>query len=62
MGEHAEAIEQATRARRLAERAGDADLAARALLALGRAENDAGNLRRARTLLGRCPRPVRVSR
>ncbi|MGZ4595080.1 MAG: hypothetical protein ACXV3C_14565, partial [Actinomycetes bacterium] len=29
----------------------DADLAARALLALGRAENDAGRLRRARTLL-----------
>ena len=51
MGSHAEAIEQATRARRLADRAGDGDLAARALLALGRSENDAGRLRRARTLL-----------
>ena len=51
MGSHAEAIEQATRARRLADRVGDEDLAARALLALGRSENDAGHLRRARTLL-----------
>jgi class 3 adenylate cyclase len=51
MGTHGEAIEQATRARRLAERAGEGDLAARALLALGRSENDAGRLRRARTLL-----------
>jgi class 3 adenylate cyclase/tetratricopeptide (TPR) repeat protein len=51
MGSHAEAIEQATRARRLAEREGDGDLAARALLALGRSESDAGVYRRARTLL-----------
>ena len=39
------------RARRLAERAGDAGLTGRALLALGRAESDAGRLRRARRLL-----------
>ena len=51
MGSHAEAIEHAGRARRLAERAADRDLAARALLALGRSESDAGRLRRARTLL-----------
>ena len=51
MGSHAEAIEQATRARRLAEHGGDADLTARALLALGRSEGDAGKMRRARTLL-----------
>ena len=51
MGSHAEAIEQATRARRSAERVGDGDLAARALLALGRSESDAGRLRRGRTLL-----------
>ena len=51
LGSHAEAIEQAVRARRLAERRGDGDLAARALLALGRSENDAGRLRRGRTLL-----------
>ena len=46
-----ESIQQATRARRLAERAGDGKLAARALLALGRSESDAGRYRRARTLL-----------
>ena len=51
MGMHAEAIEQGTRARQLAEQAGDGDLTARALLALGRSESDAGRLRRARTLL-----------
>jgi class 3 adenylate cyclase len=51
MGSHAEAIEQAIRARQLADRAGEGDLAARALLALGRCENDAGRLRRARTVL-----------
>lgn len=51
MGAHADAIEQAGRARRLAERAGDDQLAARALLALGRSECDVGRIRRARTLL-----------
>jgi tetratricopeptide (TPR) repeat protein len=51
MGSHPEAIDQATRARRLAERGGDADLAARALLALGRSVSDGGQLRRGRTLL-----------
>jgi class 3 adenylate cyclase/predicted ATPase len=51
MGDHADAIEHATRARRFAERAGDGDLVARALLALGRSENDTGRPRRARTLL-----------
>ena len=51
MGEHAEAIEQATRARRLADRAGDGHLAAQAMLALGRSESDAGRMRRARTVL-----------
>ena len=51
MGSHDEAIDCAERARRLAERAGDAGLTGRALLALGRAESDAGRLRRARRLL-----------
>ncbi len=51
MGSHGKAIEHATIARRLSERSGDGDLAARALLAQGRSENDAGRLRRARTLL-----------
>ena len=51
LGSHVESIQQATRARRLAERAGDGKLAARALLALGRSESDAGRYRRARTLL-----------
>lgn len=51
MGSHAEAIEAATRARNLARRAGDDGLVARALLALGRSESDAGRMRRARTLL-----------
>ena len=51
MGSHDEAIDRAERARRLAERAGDAGLTGRALLALGRAESDAGRLRRARRLL-----------
>ena len=51
MGSHDEATDRAERARRLAERAGDAGLTGRALLALGRAESDAGRLRRARRLL-----------
>ena len=51
MGAHREAIAEAGRARRAAERAGDGRLTARALLALGRSESDAGNLKRARTLL-----------
>jgi class 3 adenylate cyclase/tetratricopeptide (TPR) repeat protein len=51
MGDHAEAIEQAGRARRVAERSGDGRLAARAILALGRSESDAGHLVRARRLL-----------
>jgi class 3 adenylate cyclase/tetratricopeptide (TPR) repeat protein len=51
MGSHPEAIDRAMQARRLADRAGDGNLGARALLALGRAENDAGRLRRARSLL-----------
>ncbi len=51
MGDHTEAIEHATRARRLAERASDDDLSARALLALGRSESDTGRPRRARALL-----------
>jgi tetratricopeptide (TPR) repeat protein len=51
MGDHAEAIEQARKARRAAERSGDGRLAARALLALGRSESDAGHLARARRLL-----------
>ena len=51
MGEHPEAIEQASRAQRLAERAGDRHLAALAMLALGRSESDAGRMRRARTVL-----------
>jgi class 3 adenylate cyclase/tetratricopeptide (TPR) repeat protein len=51
LGRHREAIEEAARARRLAERADDTKLTARALLALGRSESDAGKMRRARTLL-----------
>ena len=51
MGAHAEAIEQARRARKLAERAADGLLVARALLALGRSESDNGRMGRARTLL-----------
>lgn len=51
MGAHAEAIEQARRARRLAERANDGILVARALLALGRSESDVGRMRKARALL-----------
>jgi tetratricopeptide (TPR) repeat protein len=51
MGSHAEAIERATRARRMAERLGDEDLTGRALLALGRSVSDAGQLRRGRGLL-----------
>ena len=51
MGSHVESIQRATRARRFAERARDDKLAARAMLALGRAESDAGRYRRARTLL-----------
>ena len=62
MGSHAEAIEQATRARRLADRVGDEDLAARALLALGRSENDAGHLRQGAHPAQRRPAPVRGRR
>ncbi len=50
-GVHTEAVDLAGRARRAADRAGDAALAARALLALGRSEADAGNMPRARRLL-----------
>jgi class 3 adenylate cyclase/tetratricopeptide (TPR) repeat protein len=51
MGSHAEAIEQARRARRMAEQLDDGDLTGRALLALGRAVSDGGQLRRGRALL-----------
>ena len=51
MGRHREAITHATQARAIGHELGDRRLAARALLALGRAESDAGRMRRARALL-----------
>jgi tetratricopeptide (TPR) repeat protein len=51
MGHHEEAMTFARRARRAATSARDDALRARALLALGRSESDAGNLRQARRLL-----------
>src|SRR6266540_2317470 len=51
MGRHREAIAYATQARAIGDGLGDRRLGARALLALGRAESDAGRMRRARVLL-----------
>ena len=51
MGRHREAIAHATQARAIGDGLGDRRLVARALLALGRAESDAGRMRRARALL-----------
>jgi class 3 adenylate cyclase/tetratricopeptide (TPR) repeat protein len=51
MGRHQEAIERARQARRAAASIRDDSLTARSMLALGRSESDAGNLRQARRLL-----------
>jgi len=53
MGRHAEAAQDAREARRRAERAGDDQGTAWALLALGRCESDLGRTRQARATLGR---------
>jgi len=59
MGRHDEARREAARAERLATRAGDRGLLARALLARGRALSDRGRIRDARPLLGRARRLFR---
>jgi tetratricopeptide (TPR) repeat protein len=59
MGRHADAVADAAEALAIAERAGDDDLAARALLALGRSENDLGRSDEARDLLERARRRFR---
>ncbi|HWO71551.1 MAG TPA: adenylate/guanylate cyclase domain-containing protein [Actinomycetota bacterium] len=59
MGRHDEALREAARAERLAVRAGDRGLLARALLARGRALSDRGRTRDARPLLRRARRLFR---